>query len=64
MTMDVLLVWLEFAVCAALIGMAGATLSRNADVIADKTGFSRGWINLSLFTLYLLNTYVLYLHGD
>ena len=25
---------------------------------------SIGWISLSLFTLYLLNTYVFYLHGD
>ncbi len=24
---------------------------------------SIGWISLSLFTLYLLNTYVFYLHG-
>ena len=23
-----------------------------------------GWISLSLFTIYLLNTYVIYLHGD
>jgi cation:H+ antiporter len=48
MQLDALLVWLEFAVCASLIGMAGATLSRYADVIADKTGFSRGWIGLVL----------------
>jgi cation:H+ antiporter len=48
MSIDALLVWFEFAVCALLIGMAGATLSRNADVIADKTGFSRGWIGLIL----------------
>ena len=25
---------------------------------------SVGWISLSLFTLYLLNTYLLYLHGE
>jgi cation:H+ antiporter len=48
MQLDALLVWFEFAVCAALIGMAGATLSRYADVISDKTGFSRGWIGLIL----------------
>jgi len=48
MSIDILLVWFEFAVCAALIGMAGATLSRYADIISDKTGFSRGWIGLIL----------------
>ena len=48
MSIDILLVWFEFAVCAALIGMAGATLSRYADIISDKTGFSRGWIGLVL----------------
>lgn len=48
MSIDILLVWFEFAVCALLIGMAGATLSRYADVISDKTGFSRGWIGLIL----------------
>lgn len=48
MQIEVLLVWFEFAVCAGLIGMAGAALSRYADVIADKTGFSRGWIGLIL----------------
>jgi cation:H+ antiporter len=51
MTLDALLVWFEFAVCALLIGMAGTTLSRNADVIADKTGFSRGWIGLILLAV-------------
>jgi len=25
---------------------------------------SVGWISLSLFTIYLLNTYVLFLHGE
>jgi cation:H+ antiporter len=48
MGIDVLLVWFEFAVCALLIGMAGVTLSRYADIISDKTGFSRGWIGLIL----------------
>jgi len=48
MSIDVLLVWFEFSVCATLIGMAGATLSRYADIISDKTGFSRGWIGLVL----------------
>ena len=23
-----------------------------------------GWVSLALFTVYLLNTYVMYLHGD
>jgi cation:H+ antiporter len=42
------LVWLQFGACAALIGYAGAALSRYGDVIADKTGLSRSWIGLVL----------------
>jgi cation:H+ antiporter len=30
--------WLQFLLCAALIGVAGTALSRYGDVIADKTG--------------------------
>ncbi|MBI1174606.1 MAG: sodium:calcium antiporter [Sideroxydans sp.] len=48
MSIEALLIWFEFAVCALLIGIAGATLSRYADIISDKTGFSRGWIGLIL----------------
>jgi len=40
--------WLEFAVCAALIGYAGSKLSRYGDVIADKTGLGGAWIGLAL----------------
>ncbi len=40
--------WLQFAACAALIGVAGPVLSRNGDIIAEKTGLSRGWIGLIL----------------
>ena len=40
--------WLQLAACLGLMGMAGATLSRNADVIADKTGLSGNWIGLIL----------------
>jgi cation:H+ antiporter len=42
------LIWTQFAACATLITAAGATLSRNGDVIADKTGLSGGWIGLVL----------------
>lgn len=48
MSIDLLLVWFEFAACATAIGIAGASLSRNADIIASKTGLSRGWIGLAL----------------
>ncbi len=43
---DLALIWLQFAVCAALIGFAGPELSRSGDVIAEKTGLSRSWIGL------------------
>jgi cation:H+ antiporter len=44
----ILLPWLKFAVCAALIAAAGPVLIRYADVIARLTGLSRSWIGLAL----------------
>lgn len=41
-------IWLQFAACVALIGVAGPELSRSGDVIAEKTGFSRSWIGIVL----------------
>lgn len=40
--------WLEFALCAALIGVAGTQLSRYGDIIAEKTGMGATWIGLLL----------------
>jgi cation:H+ antiporter len=40
--------WLEFATCAAVIGVAGTRLSRYGDAIAEKTGMSGSWIGLVL----------------
>jgi cation:H+ antiporter len=39
-------VWLQFAFCVLLIGVAGSRLSRYGDVIAEKTGFSGTWIGV------------------
>lgn len=41
-------VWLQFALCAALIGLAGYRLSRYGDVIAEKTGLSGTWVGMIL----------------
>jgi len=41
-------IWAQFLLCALLIAIAGSVLSRNGDVIADKTGLSTGWIGLVL----------------
>jgi cation:H+ antiporter len=43
-----LLLWLKFATCVALIGVAGPALTRCGDVIAHRTGLSRSWIGLVL----------------
>lgn len=43
-----LLVWLQFAACAGLIGAAGYQLSRYGDAIAQRTGLSGSWIGLTL----------------
>jgi cation:H+ antiporter len=42
----VLSAWLQFAICAALIGAAGYRLSLYGDVIAEKTGLGRNWVGL------------------
>jgi cation:H+ antiporter len=42
------LTWLQFGLCALLIGAAGPELSRSGDIIADKTGVSGNWIGLIL----------------
>jgi cation:H+ antiporter len=41
-------IWLQFAVCIALIGVAGVQLTRFGDAIADKTGIGGSWIGLVL----------------
>jgi cation:H+ antiporter len=43
-----LLLWLEFLLCSAVIIYAGANLSRYGDVIAEKSGLGRAWIGLIL----------------
>jgi cation:H+ antiporter len=42
------LVWIEFLVCLAVIGVAGARLTRYGDAIADKTGLGRTWVGVLL----------------
>ncbi len=44
----VALVWLQFGLCVLLIAVAGTQLSRNGDVIADKTGLGGTWIGVIL----------------
>lgn len=41
-------IWLEFAVCVALIGVAGLRLARYGDALASLTGLSRNWIGMIL----------------
>jgi cation:H+ antiporter len=40
--------WVEFVICAGLIGVAGPALSRYGDVIAHLTGLSHTWVGLVL----------------
>lgn len=42
------LIWLSLLVCLAVIGVAGVRLSRYGDIIAEKSGLSRGWVGLIL----------------
>lgn len=41
-------IWLQFVLCATLIGIAGYQLSRYGDVIAQRTGMSGSWVGLAL----------------
>lgn len=43
-----LTVWLQFAVCTALIFAAGVRLSRYGDIIAGKTGLGGSWVGVVL----------------
>ena len=38
MLSPIVIAWLEFSLCATLIGVAGTRLSHYGDIIADKTG--------------------------
>jgi cation:H+ antiporter len=44
----VIQVWLQFAACLALIGVAGVKLTDYGDAIADKTGMGGTWVGLIL----------------
>lgn len=46
--MNLFLLALQFALCAALIARAGYVLSRSADRIGQLTGLSGGWVGLAL----------------
>jgi len=41
-------IWLQFGLCAVLIGLAGYQLSRYGDAIAQRTGLSGSWIGMAL----------------
>lgn len=41
-------IWAKLALCGGAIAFAGTLLSRYADVIADKTGWSGAWVGLVL----------------
>jgi cation:H+ antiporter len=41
-------IWASLLVCLAAIGFAGVRLSHYGDIIAEKSGMSRGWIGLIL----------------
>ena len=43
-----LLLWIKFAACVALVLVSGAKLSRYGCAIADKTGLGRVWIGVIL----------------
>lgn len=46
--LDLAVIWLSLLACLAVIGVAGVRLSRYGDIIAEKSGLSRGWVGLIL----------------
>jgi cation:H+ antiporter len=45
---DLFIIWLSLLACLAVIGFVGFRLSRYGDIIAEKSGLSRGWVALIL----------------
>ena len=45
-----MLLWLQLLLCLAVIGYAGYFLSRNGDIIAEKSGVSASWVGLILLS--------------
>ena len=45
---DIIIIWLSLLASLAVIGVAGVKLSRYGDIIAEKSGLSRGWVGLIL----------------
>lgn len=43
-----LILWLQFILCSAVIILCGTNLARYGDIIAEKTGLGRAWIGLVL----------------
>ncbi len=43
--------WLQFVICAAVIVFAGSRLTRNAAVVADKTGIGSAWVGALMLPL-------------
>ena len=45
---SIFLIWLQFALCAAVILIAGSKLSRYGQAISHATGIESSWIGLAL----------------
>ncbi len=45
---DLITIWSSLVVCLVVIGIAGVRLSRYGDIIAEKSGMSRGWVGMLL----------------
>jgi len=45
---EIAFIWASLFACLVVIGVAGVRLSRYGDIIAEKSGLSRGWVGLIL----------------
>lgn len=43
------MIWIQFALCTAIILYSGTRLSLYGDVIAEKSGLGRTWIGVILW---------------
>ncbi|MDI6815466.1 MAG: hypothetical protein QMC90_05260, partial [Dehalococcoidales bacterium] len=46
-----LLVWLKFAVCVAIIFVAGIRVAKYGDIIAEKTGLGELWVGVVMVAM-------------
>ena len=46
-----ILIWVQFLICASIVVFAGIKLAKYGDIIAEKTGLGGTWIGVVLLSV-------------